>query len=93
MKYKPITEWIGCGISSLFTMLQTNENWQLVCLILTCVSITITTAFTIYKWYKSAMADGKITKEEIEEGIEIAAHGIDQIGNAIKEKEDGSNKK
>lgn len=92
MKYKPVTEWIGCGISSIFTALQTNENWQLICLILTALSITITTAFTIYKWVKSAKADGKITPEEIEEGIGIVVDGANQIKNVIEEnKKDGTN--
>ncbi len=85
MKYKPVTEWIGCGISTVFTAIQTNQTFQTVCLILTCLSIAVTTAFTIYKWVKSAKADGKITKEELEEGIKILNDGISQITGAINE--------
>ena len=88
MKYKPVSEWIGCAISSVFTALQTNQTWQLVCLILTALSIAVTTAFTLYKWIKMAKADGKITKEEIEEGIGIIKDGVDQISDIVKEKKD-----
>ena len=88
MKYKPVSEWIGCAISSVFTALQTNQTWQLVCLILTALSIAVTTAFTLYKWIKMAKADGKITREEIEEGVSIIKDGVDQISDIVKEKKD-----
>lgn len=34
------------------------------------VATIISIAYSIYKWWKKASADGKITKEEINEGIE-----------------------
>lgn len=91
MKYKPVTEWIGCGISTVFTVLQTNETWQIICLVLTAISITVTTAFTIYKWVKSATKDGKITEEELEEGVKIIQDGVENIKNTVEGgKKDGN---
>ena len=76
-----LTEWLGCGISTVFTFMQTNQTWQIVCLILTAVSIAVTTAFNIWKWVKAAKADGKITLEEAEEGVKILNDGVEQIKN------------
>ena len=63
-----MSEWLGCGISTLLTAMQTNQTWQIVCLVLTAISIAVTTAFNIWKWVKAAKRDGKITQEELEEG-------------------------
>ena len=88
MKYKSTTEWLGCGISTVFTVLQTNQTWQIICLVLTAISITVTTAFTIWKWVKFATKDGKITVEEAEEGVKILNDGIESIKN-LGGKDDG----
>lgn len=86
-----MSEWLGCGISTLLTAMQTNQTWQIVCLVLTAISIAVTTAFNIWKWVKAAKRDGKITQEELEEGVGILNEGIDKITNLGKEKkEDGT---
>ena len=53
--------------SGFFTIIQTNELFQLISLILTCVASAISIIYTFILWYKKAKEDGKITKEEIEE--------------------------
>lgn len=53
--------------SAILTLAQTEHIFQIVQLILTIVAVIVSTAFTIYKWYKSAMKDGKITDEELED--------------------------
>ena len=35
--------------------------------------------YRLWVWYKDAKADGKITKEEIKEGIDIIANGVEDI--------------
>ena len=62
-KYDFLTETFGV----VFTAIQTNELFQLISLILTCLATAISLIYTIVLWYKKAKADGKITKEEIEE--------------------------
>lgn len=50
--------------------IQPNEVFQLIELILACLSFLITISYTIYKWYKRAKADGKITQDEVDELID-----------------------
>lgn len=58
---------------------QTNETMQIINTIITCVVGAITIAYTIYKWYKRAKSDNKITKDEIEELIDEVKDNIDDI--------------
>ena len=54
-------------LGAVFTAVQTDTTLQIISLILTIIATTFSIAFTVYKWWKSAKADGKITKEEIED--------------------------
>lgn len=81
-------EWICCALASVLTVVQTNEIFQLVSLILTCIATVLAIAFTIYKWVKKAKADGKIDAEEVEELAEIIKDGAE----SIKEVSDKSQK-
>lgn len=51
----------------VLTAIQTNEIFQVVSLVLTIISVCVSLLYTIYKWYKRATSDGKITKEEVED--------------------------
>ena len=53
-----------CGIT------QTNELFQLIQIIIGCISGALAVAYYIWKWYKNAKKDGKITKDEIEDLFE-----------------------
>ena len=77
-------EYIGCGIGAVLTVVQTNEVFQLVSLILTCIATAVAIGFTIYKWIKTATADGKIDKEEIEELGEIINDSAEKINDIIE---------
>lgn len=52
------------AVAGIMTVLQPDEYLRLMSLILTCVSVTLSLAFTVYKWYKTAKSDGKITIDE-----------------------------
>ena len=72
------------GIAIVFSALQTDEVLSYISWGLTLLATMLTIAFTIWKWYKKATADGKITPEEIEEGIEIVKDSkekIDELGD------------
>lgn len=79
MKSHNVLEWIGCGASAIFTALQTNQIFQTISLILTCLATLVTIAYTIYKWYKNAKKDGKIDEQEIKEGIDIIKDATDKV--------------
>ena len=74
--------YIGSSITTLLAAVQTNEIFQLVEIILACISFVITISYTIYKWYKNAKSDGKITSDEIEDLVDDVKNTID------KQKED-----
>lgn len=57
-------------LGAVFTAVQTDATLQIISLILTIIATAFSIAFTIYKWWKSAKADGKITKDEIDELID-----------------------
>lgn len=57
----------GSGGMWILTAVQTNEIFQLVQIILSCVVSLVTILYIVWKWWKKAKADGKITAEEIEE--------------------------
>ena len=62
-RYDFLTETFGVFL----TAIQTNEIFQLISLILTCLATALSIFYTFYIWYKKAKADGKITHDEIEE--------------------------
>lgn len=81
MKNNDIFAFSGGVFGSIFTALQTNEVFQYISLALTIVSTLVAIAFTIYKWYKKATEDGKITSEELEDLNK-------EVGDVLKKGED-----
>lgn len=63
-------DYILDSVALAATLIQTKEVFQVVSLIITCLSFAVSIAYTIYKWYKKAKADGKITVDEVKEVIE-----------------------
>lgn len=76
-------DYICCVVATVLTVAQTNEIFQLVSLILTCIATLTAIGFTIYKWVKKAKADGKIDKEEIEELVDIIEDGAEELKDKI----------
>lgn len=62
-----------------------NEIATSVSLILAIICSLIIIIPKLIKWIKKAFADGKISKEEIEEGIEIIKEGKEEIDKIRKE--------
>ncbi|MBO7733534.1 MAG: hypothetical protein J6S67_13300 [Methanobrevibacter sp.] len=67
MKHNDFLSWIGTAFGGILTALQTDVVFQYISLGLTILSTLVAIAFTIWKWWKKASEDGKISKEEIEE--------------------------
>ena len=84
-------DWIGCGTGVVLTAVQTNQIFQTISLILTCIATLMTIAYNIYRFYKKVTADKKITPEEIKEGIDLVNDSIDKI-EALSNKDKGENK-
>ena len=67
MKNNPVFSWIGTVISMACTYLSAVELKDLISWILSIIAAIVTIAFTVWSWYRKANADGKITKDEIED--------------------------
>lgn len=75
-------------ISTLFsgigTALQTDEILQIISLCITIAGgIVSLIIIPILNWHKGAKADGKITKEEIDEGVKIIQNGVNSIKDEV----------
>lgn len=79
----------------LITLVQTNQVFQYIELGLAIATSVILLVYRIWKWYKEAKKDGKITGEEIKEGVDIIKDGVDNIIDTIDEhketKDNGDN--
>ena len=75
----------GTALSAVGTGLQTSEVLQIISLVLTIIGSIITIVMAIMNWWKKAKADGKITSDEIQEGIEIIQDGLDDLKDKTKE--------
>ena len=64
---KDFINYLGTGTTWVLTALQTQKILQYVNLILAILTTLVTLGYTIYKWWKKATEDGKITEEEIDE--------------------------
>lgn len=82
MKNNDFLSWSGSALGTILTAIQTNEVFQYISLALTILSTLVAIAFTIYKWWKKANEDGKITPEE-----------IDELGKDIKDSLEKGDKK
>lgn len=79
--------YIGDGIAVICTALQTDAVFQYISLGLTILATLFSIIISLVQlinWWKKAKADGKITEEEINDGLKI----IEDIKNNV---EDGKN--
>ena len=86
---KNIISYIGSAIGGIFTIVQSNEIFQLISLILTIISVLVSVAFSIYKWIIMATKDGKIDEEEVDELKNI----LDENAKNLSAKEDKHNER
>lgn len=85
MKHELIGGSIGTGISALGTAMQTNELLQTISLVITIIGGLITfIIMPVINWYQNVKKDGKITKEEVDEGVKIIQDGLDKLKDQDK---------
>ena len=75
----------GTSLSAVGTGLQTSEVLQIISLVLTIIGSVITITMALINWWKKSKADGKITEDEIKEGVEIIENGINELKDKTKE--------
>ena len=81
-------ELVCDSIAILSTAIQPDRTLQIISMILTILSLTLSLIIKFKNWYRQAKADRKITKEELNEAVEITKDGIEKINETIKEHKD-----
>ena len=88
MKQELITGAVGTTFGIVGTATQTNEILQTISLIITIIGAVISMIIVpILSWYFKAKKDGKITNEEIKEGVDTLTDGIEKVNDTLKDKE------
>ena len=77
-------EDLGVGGLWCLTAIQTEQVLRIANLILAIITTLFIFVTRFVEWWKKAHADGKITKEEIEEGIGIIKEGVEEINDHIE---------
>ena len=92
MKTNEIISFIANGVTYVVALSQTNEVFQIVELVFAILTSVILLLYRLWKWYNEAKKDGKITKDEIKDGINIIVNGVDDIKKKGDRKDDNSRK-
>ena len=88
MKIRDLFEVIGNGAMYVLSATQTKEIFEIISLVLSIVISILIVVGKIVDWYRRAKADGKITQDEINEGIDIVMGGVEDVKDKIKDKEE-----
>ena len=79
---------LGIGLQAIFTAIQTDEVLRWISFGFTLVSVILTIAYNIWRWWRKSKEDGKISMKEVDELGEIIKDGSDSLTNTIKEVKD-----
>ena len=83
MKIKDFFQIGGNGLQYLISLTQVEEWARIVGLVLSVIISILIIVDKIHTWWKKAKADGKITEDEIEEGVKIIEDGAKEIKDHI----------
>ena len=76
---------LGIGLQAIFTAIQTDEVLRWISFGFTLVSVILTIAYNIWRWWRKSKEDGKISMDEVDELVDIVKDGSDSISNITKE--------
>ena len=83
----------GTILSATGTALQPNEVLQTISLIITIIGAIISMiVIPLLTWYKNAKKDGKITEDEIKEGLDTLQNGVEEVKETLDDKKKGDKK-
>lgn len=87
MKVKSVFEIGGNAVQYAVALSQVEDVLRIAGIILSVIISILIIIDKIISWYKKAKADGKITEEEIKEGVEIIQEGAQEIKDHIEGKD------
>lgn len=82
---------ICTAVAGTSTAIQPDVIFQYIQMGLTILATLITIILGLRAWWKDAKKDGKITKDEIEQGINIIQNGVEQIKPKGEKKDENKN--
>ena len=83
MSIRHFFEDLGNGVMYLISWAQVEQALRIASFVLS-ISISILIIVSrIHDWWKKAKEDGKITKDEIKEGVTIITEGVEDIKTQI----------
>ena len=87
MNSKDLSNYILSGFTFVTSgvLMDINLVLSIVLGILGIVSAVLSLVVSIYRWYKEAKVDGKISKEEMEDLGKIAIGGLEDIVDKVNE--------
>lgn len=83
MDSKSIASFITGGVGLLSATAITQDVLNVILTILSILSIALSIVISLVKWYNDSRKDGKITSDEIAQGVEILKEGTDEIKEAL----------
>lgn len=83
MTIKHFLEDVGNGIMYCCSMAQVEQVLRIASFGLSVAISVLILISRIIDWWKKAKADGKITKDELKEGIDIVTSGINDVKDQI----------
>ena len=87
MNKEVIGAYLGTTLSAIGTSIQVDELMRYISLGITILGGIITLVTQIVAWVKRAKADGKITNEELVEGVSIVKENAEKLAEELKKKE------
>ena len=90
MKNKYITEALN-AMQYMAVALQDNPILQGIQLGFSILTSVVLIAYRIWKWWNEAKKDGKITKDEVEEGAKIISDGLKDVNDKVNGKDKSNN--
>ena len=64
-------------LETMVTVSQTNEVFQTIQIIISALAGAVALAYTIWRWYRNAKKDGKITEDEVDDLFEQITKKVD----------------
>lgn len=88
MKIKDFLEIGGNGIMYVLSATQTKEIFEIISLVLSILISLLIIVSKLISWFQKAKEDGKITEDEIKDGIDIITDGAKEIQDKLEDKEE-----
>ena len=93
MKIDEAVTYVANGFTYFLVLSHANETFQIIELVLALLTSVVLLIYRLWKWWKEAKKDGKITSEELKDGINILKEGIEEINDKKKGDKNGRSSK